>query len=272
VATPPKTWVEWADFFSKTVIALAGLAFSGATLILTQAEKSRARAEQHQADAGRRLADKQTADLALRNEGRQQAASDRERKNDWLKMLPDDLQGEAKIGIALENCNDPAAIELRTGINAETCQRLARLGDQRLAATASPATASARTAVLQRDPKAFLNSATAAAQNAGVAAAEAARPAASGRWFAVVGTLPRSAPGAVHDLAAQLNARLLGAGLPDGDVHVYRTRISNSFALTSGADKTEAEARARAKMLRRAGFSDAFAQPDREWSKADDLR
>lgn len=124
----------------------------------------------------------------------------------------------------------------------------------------------------QRDLKAFLNSAAAAAQNAGVAASEAARPAASGRWFAVVGTLPQSAPGAVGALARQLNARLRGAGLPRHDVHIYRTQISNSFALTSGTDKSEEDARSRARMLRRAGFTDAFAQPDRGWSPAEDLR
>ncbi len=73
-------------------------------------------------------------------------------------------------------------------------------------------------------------------------------------------------------LARQLNTRLMGAGLPQGDVHVYRTRISNSFALTSGTDKSEQDARARARMLRDAGFADAFAQPDRGWTKADDLR
>lgn len=46
VATAPQTWVEWADFFSKTLIATAGLLVSIATLVVTYAEKHRAEAEQ----------------------------------------------------------------------------------------------------------------------------------------------------------------------------------------------------------------------------------
>ncbi|SEN64868.1 hypothetical protein SAMN05192583_3250 [Sphingomonas gellani] len=265
MATAPKTWVEWADFFSKTLIATAGLLVSAATLVLTYAEKQRAQAEQA-------LATRRNAEIARKADARIDEASHRDKARFILDQLPPDLRERLNLQTAIDYCNDPSETGLRMGANAGLCRNVSKLGGERLAASASSATQVARTAVTQQDPKAFLNSPAAAAQNAGVAAAEAARPAASGRWFAVVGTLPQSAPGAVGALARQLNARLQGAGLPDNDVHVYRTRISNSFALTSGTDKSEEDARARARMLRRAGFSDAFAQPDRGWSRADDLR
>ncbi|WP_298089950.1 hypothetical protein [uncultured Sphingomonas sp.] len=269
MATAPKTWVEWADFFSKTLIAIAGLLVSVATLVLTQAEKARAASEQRRADAQKVLIDQRNAGLAEQAEKRAREISNRDKIEFYLRQLPPELRAQLSLRVAINYCNDPTDAALR---NAGLCRNVSTFGDARLAATASTAAQTAQAAVTQQDPKAFLNSPAAAAQNAGVAAAEAARPAASGRWFAVVGTLPQSAPGAVGALARQLNARLAGAGLPANDVHVYRTRISNSFALTSGTDKSEENARARARMLRRAGFSDAFAQPDRGWTRADDLR
>lgn len=269
MATRPQTWVEWADFCSKSLIATAGLLVSIATLVLTQAEKQRAAAEQSRADAQKLLTDRHNAMLAEQAEKRARESSNRDKIDFYLKQLPPELRAQLSLRVAISFCNDPTDAGLR---NAGLCRNVSAFGDERLAASASAATEVARTAAAQQDPKAFLNSPAAAAQNAGVAAAEAARPAASGRWFAVVGTLPQSAPGAVGALARQLNARLTVAGLPANDVHVYRTRISNSFALTSGTDKSEDDARARARMLRGAGFTDAFAQPDRGWTRADDLR
>ncbi|MBB3695265.1 hypothetical protein [Sphingomonas sp. BK580] len=265
MAQAPKTWVEWADFFSKTLIAAAGLFVSIATLVFAQAERNRAHKE-------KLLTDRLNAESARRNEARTEDSTRRDKTLFILDKLPADLRERLSLQTAIDYCNDPSEAGLKTGANAALCHSVNSLGEQRLMTIAATTTTSARIAVTQENPKAFLNSPAVAAQNAGVAAAEAGKPAASGRWFAVVGTLPQSAPQAVGALAEQLNTRLMGAGLPDSDVHVYRTRISKSFALTSGTDKSEEDARARASMLRRAGFSDAFAQPDRGWVRADDLR
>lgn len=276
MAKAPETWVDWADFFSKTVIAVAGVAISATTLVLGTAEKRRADAAKQTEIAAARTQETQRRAIEQKADQERAARDKREQGRDdtaqLLDHLPADMRERLGIKIVVDYCNGAPPARTGVGMDVSLCRSLATLGDQRLVQTATVATQTAQAAVAQRDPKAFLNSRAAVAQNTGMAAAEAVRPAASGRWFAVVGTLPQTSPDAVRSLAAQLNARLLGAGLPNNDVHVYRTQISKSFALTSGVDKSEADARARARMLRNAGFADAFAQPDRGWERADGLR
>jgi hypothetical protein len=123
------------------------------------------------------------------------------------------------------------------------------------------------------DSTRYVGSPVANTQNFALAASESAGPASGDRWYAVVASVPLSQPGAVHQLAADLNQRLQKAGLPANDVHVYRTRVSNSFAITSGREKSEADAKARVRMLRQSGqVPDAFAQPNRGWAPADEAR
>lgn len=70
-------------------------------------------------------------------------------------------------------------------------------------------------------------------------------------------------------IARELNARPARRGMP-ADVRVYRTKASNSYAITSGGVETEDLANDRVRALRRFGIvPDAFAQPDRGWERAE---
>lgn len=190
-----------------------------------------------------------------------------------LSHVPASERDRLSLLWAISYCKGLTEFGVSGGANGSLCAADAQLGIQEHSRTAPAATQAATDAVRSNSPKSYLISPTAASQNLGFAAAECAQPAGSSApWYAVVGTLPQSAPDAVHGLATRLNARLLGAGIPPTDVHVYRTQISKSFALTSGEGKSEADARARVRMLRQAGFSDAFAQVDRGWTKADEFR
>ena len=111
MATAPKTWVEWADFFSKTLIATAGLLVSVATLVLTQAEKRRAGAEQ-------KLAEQRRAEEARRAEARIEEASHRDKARFILDQLPPDLRARLNLQTAIDYCNDPTETGLKTGVNA----------------------------------------------------------------------------------------------------------------------------------------------------------
>lgn len=259
----PQTWNDWADFFSKSVLGIAALGVTAGTAVITHSEKSRAEAEESRANAERELFERQ-------NNLRQEEARERDNTRFIFEMMAGAKDEPYKILVAASYCNDPPRARMKSFVKA--CSAVAERGSNIIVSNTTAVRAAARSAVDAGDPKSFLNSTAAVAQNRGLAAAESAKPAVSTRWFAVVGTLPQTSPEAVSDLARQLNARLLVAGLPKNDVHVYRTKVSKSFALTSGLDKTKAEAQARARMLRNAGFTDAFAQPDREWARADELR
>jgi hypothetical protein len=265
MTTRPQTWVDWADFLSKTVIAVAALVVTVGVAVVTHGEEQRSAAQ-------KALADSQANAVAQKANSRAEEANSREASDFILKYIPEGERDRMQLQLAVRYCNDRDLAGTKSAANVDLCRGVSELGTKRLEAIAPSAAAAANSAVTHQDPKAFLNSRSAATQNAGLAASEAGVPSQLNRWFAVVGTLPQSSSDAVHSLAEQLNSRLLGAGLPKNDVHVYRTQISKSFALTSGLDKTEAEARARARMLREAGFADAFAQPDRGWVKADELR
>lgn len=261
MAQRPKTWIEWADFFSKSVIAVAALAVTIGTTILTQFEQRRA-------NAAKELYDTQKLDIELDNASRSRQSSDQATTEFILKYVPQGNREQLQLKVALAYCKNP----LISSNNADLCKGVSEVGLANLAQSAKSVKNAASSAAQRSAPEAYFNSRVAAQQNANVAAAEVARPSSSGRWFAVVGTLPLSAtPDSLRELAEQLNTRLETAGLPANDVHIYRTKISKSFAFTSGIDKSEADAQARARMLRRAGFTDAFAQPDRGWERSDEL-
>jgi hypothetical protein len=85
-----------------------------------------------------------------------------------------------------------------------------------------------------------------------------------GRWFTVVATVStqREAERLVHDLEASAPPELSKAS----SLSVYRTKISNSFAITVGQDLSKSEALRRTRIARDSGWvPDAFAQRDREW-------
>jgi len=85
-----------------------------------------------------------------------------------------------------------------------------------------------------------------------------------GRWFAVVATVSTQpeAERLVHELEAREPPELR-----DGSsLSLYKTKISNSFAITVGRDLSKAEALRRTRVARDSGWvPDAFAQRDREW-------
>lgn len=115
---------------------------------------------------------------------------------------------------------------------------------------------------------AYLDSPQATAQNNLVAATEPVASGAQDRWFAVIGTVPASQPAAARALAAQL-AKLLPADvIGDRTVQIFKTKISNSFAITVGGAIGKGEAAHLAANLRQSSsmFNDAFAQPDRAWT------
>jgi len=286
----PQSWNDWADFFSKTALAIASLGVTGIGAYVGHIENQRAQADStyyHEQEVRQNqlnyLLERQNYILSTRNSDREQKIAERESINDVrgniavamdkARANPNDPTIELYFRQASENCNDKNYLGYGTKALVSLCTQLAKIGTKIIATNGMAATAEANAAVIRQDPKAFLNSASAASQNTGLTASESRQAIeSSARWFAVIASLPLNSGSAVHSLADQLNAKLMGAGLPPRDVHVYRTKISNSLALTSGTDKSQQEAQARVRMLKRAGFHDAFAQPDREWVRADNLR
>ncbi len=83
----------------------------------------------------------------------------------------------------------------------------------------------------------------------------------SDKWFSVVASVPLANADSLPGLVDQIKS--FSTGL---DVCVYKTVVSNSYAITSGGRKSEADAKARARVFRLNGWvPDAFAQPDRQW-------
>lgn len=244
----PTTWVEWTDFFSKVILGLAAFSVTATTAFVTYS-------------------------FSERKDAREQEERDRAAFEDLLTLVPPDQQGTLKAKRASLYCSGTASTQPRSVAVSDLCTWVASLGKQVLARGEEVRIADIKSTA-SKGVTAVLNSTAVSSQNIGVAAAEAAQPAdESALWFAVVGTVPETTdPNAVRSLVGQLNQRLIAAGLPANDAHVYRTKISKSFALTSGQGKTAQAARARVSMLQKAGFADAFAQRDREWRLADELR
>lgn len=90
-------------------------------------------------------------------------------------------------------------------------------------------------------------------------------PATAG-WFAVLMSLPvrdelsaKTAANKIQNMLKTQKARYV--------VQIYRTKISNNFAIVLGGPSERREALEAVRFARQSGLStDAFAQPDRGWT------
>jgi hypothetical protein len=88
-------------------------------------------------------------------------------------------------------------------------------------------------------------------------------------WFAVVASV--STPEEANRLANELKSHI-PADLGEKAFGLYKTKISNSYALTIGHHISKAEALRRARIARDSGWvPDAFAQRDLQWDFIKDL-
>lgn len=89
--------------------------------------------------------------------------------------------------------------------------------------------------------------------------------AAAAGWFAVVGSLKTQA--AAENLIVKLKDKL-PVELQTFKLQIYKTDISNLYAVTIGGETSKSEAISRAASIRKAALiPDAFAQKDRGWNK-----
>jgi hypothetical protein len=269
----PRSWNDLADFLSKTVFALAAAAIAVVTGCYNQARlENDRRLEKAEAALIRQEERNGQEQAALR----EQLSNRRDEITLFLSFMPRDdrdPQWDLKVSVLSSYCSEDGKEAATRGAVKVLCNEVGKLGDRLAASSKAAAAAVASRAAASGDSRQYMSSEAGARQNLALAASEAAAPATTEEWFAVVATVPIGQEEAVRALTADLNARLQRAGLPPRDVHVYRTRISNSYALTSGKAKTERLARERARMLRQAGaVPDAFPQPNRGWELRDDLR
>ena len=267
----PVSWNDLADFLSKTVFAAAA-----ATVALVASCQSEARSEaQRLVAAAEKKLSEQAAQFAADKKDLREALSSRRDEItlflDYMQRRRSDPQWSVKLPVLSSYCSEDQRFEITHAVSKVLCQQVSRAGDAAAADNKDGASELAAEAARTGDPGRYLNSTIAETQNSALAASESAVAATSDRWFAVVASVPGNQPEVAARLAKELNGRLQRAGLPPKNASVYRTRISNSFAITSGRDKTEAEAKARARMLRQSdAVPDAFAQRDRGWTRLTD--
>lgn len=150
----------------------------------------------------------------------------------------------------------------------ELCKALPQVGGAIVQAVNTNTAPAAEQLARDKNVGRYLSTPQAAEQSNLVAAAETVVTASTDQWFTVVGTVPTSQRAAADALATQV-ATLVPAKLLGGrSVGIYRTKISNSFAITIGdaMDKNTA-AKLAAELRKIPTFNDAFAQPNREWTK-----
>jgi hypothetical protein len=272
----PEDWKDFVDLFSKTVVAGMSTVIAVGIWWYAQHQQALAEAQKEQAAALDKMAQKQQRDfdnnLALLRATLTENSDKRDNITLFLDVLPKDgadpLQ-KLKTDSLTAYCNDEmsnansrpgALLSLLCKANADKVSSLAQ--QQR-----ADADQAARTAVSSGDAGAYVNSSAAATQVAGLAAVEAATDAtdSKGQWFAVLASLPLTQVDEAMAVAKSLNAKI-GAVVGACDIHIYETKISRSFAITSGGPKAEAAAKARARLVRQSGLvADAFAQPNRDW-------
>jgi hypothetical protein len=86
-------------------------------------------------------------------------------------------------------------------------------------------------------------------------------------WFAVVGS-PHSQSDAL-ELVESIKGRL-PSDLDAQQLQIYKTDISDIYAVTIGGETSRSEAVSRARSIREAGLiSDAYAQRDRGWTRVE---
>jgi hypothetical protein len=100
-----------------------------------------------------------------------------------------------------------------------------------------------------------------------VQAAESLEPVAEGApWYAVLASLPASDLAAARTNANEKLAEARRLGFSQG-VQIYRTKISNNYAVVIGGQMPRPDAFALSSGARQKGLaSDAFPQQDRMWS------
>jgi hypothetical protein len=246
----PRDWNSFVDLVSKTVVAAAGAAIAWGLAAHARHDE--------QVEA--------------------QRAHRREVVDMFLTFMPTDMNDpyfDTKISTLSAYCNAESAAQVEEGrvalleddVLRILCERVAQAGEQyRRHHEAAAAEALEKTQ--QGDAALYVKSAAAVSQGVALAACEAAEPPpAQSPWHTVIASIPKGQPAAVQRVARALAPRLQQAGLP-GDVQVYLTRLSDSYALTLGQASTREEAMSRAKRARASGVvRDAFAQPDRAWKR-----
>ncbi|MFN0140419.1 MAG: hypothetical protein ACKVQW_10095 [Pyrinomonadaceae bacterium] len=94
----------------------------------------------------------------------------------------------------------------------------------------------------------------------------ASAPSTTVMWFAVLDSLPANDQRAAETRANERNEQLRRIGL-NIEVQLFKTKISNNFAVVAGGPVDQKAAFDLASTLRRNGIAgDAFAQQDREWT------
>jgi hypothetical protein len=249
----PDTVKDAVDVASKTVVA-AVIAVTG--FLYHHYQDEQLKTAQMKAESEAKL----QRELAAVREQREDA---RATYGFFVTGMPDTFKSDgaiARLEIMIAFCND--AVNAKQTIVATACKHL----------PAEPITATQRkdaASQVATEPTAYVNSPLAQRANIATAAAEAVTPPSIGaKWFTVVGTVPLANPDTAKALAANLMRHLQDAGIPM-NVVLFRTKISQSFALTIGGQMSQAEAVALAGRVRATGVvGDAFAQPNRDWSLA----
>jgi len=95
-------------------------------------------------------------------------------------------------------------------------------------------------------------------------ATEAVAPA--GKWFAVLASLSANDLPAAKQVANQ-KLKQAQAVVPDASVQIYKTKLSNNYAIVLGGPVEKRKALDLASLARSSSVAkDAFAQQDREWT------
>ena len=98
-------------------------------------------------------------------------------------------------------------------------------------------------------------------------AAESTEPVAEGaQWYAVLASLPANDLSRARSVASEMLARAQHLGFTQ-DIKVYKTKISNNYAVVIGGQMARSDAYSLAADARDKSLAtDAFAQQDRSWS------
>jgi len=101
--------------------------------------------------------------------------------------------------------------------------------------------------------------------------AEATEPVAEGApWYAVLASLPANNLDAAHTVGNEKLRVAQQIGLQQG-IKIYKTRVSNNFAVVIGGQMARSDALALAATARQKSLAnDAFAQQDRSWTLVGD--
>lgn len=245
----PDDWAGLVELLSKTLFAFIAAIIASGTWLYVKRDES------HKAELA-----------ALRA----QTTDKREIINLFVNVMPDDIaepKAEVRLLALRSYCDEeykPASANL---LLKSLCEKVGTFGESY--AVSSNASAVQAIAVVESsgDATDYIGTKAATEQSLALATTEAAGPVKDqAKWFAVVASVPMSQAEGAVSLAKSLNRKMPGIGLQPS-VHIYETKISGSYALTSGSAKSEKDARARVRVLRQSGLvADAFAQPDRDWT------